>query len=58
MFTHYLKHMVFFHNGLGVLVLSNGHNCSEIRAGVFYTFNLHIVHLLTHMAAKMYLVHF
>jgi hypothetical protein len=31
---------------------------SKIRANVFCIFNLHIVHLLTHMATKVYHVHF
>jgi hypothetical protein len=45
----------FFHNGLDVSGLSNDQCCSKIRASLFCTINLDIVHFPSHIAANMYM---
>jgi len=46
------------HTVFNASVLSNGPRCFQIRASVFYIFNLYLVYLLTHIAREMYLYTF
>jgi hypothetical protein len=45
----------FFHNLMGVPVLSNGLHCSMIRSRFFCTYILYKVHLHTPIAAEVYM---